>query len=323
MEVLGDFRGKCTAVATFEKSKHVEFAEKYAMTFQNAATRVMVDPCFGTDFFDRRLAPFAVMNEPPEGVYANCEVVSKFAADESATEPWLRSVLRVYANLPILPRDELFIHYGADFDRDYAVGFPSPLFFHDLRWADGVSDLTKQALLCPKPYSVVEWKRKTGLAVRRDRLPPQLPRVTEIRLSRPFRERFGRKQIRRWVAQPRFFKKRKNSLLFSCTSRSRHPVETLSSVVGAGRTGTTGVRDNERGPGKPPLSEAVASSRLPRSYVSEPKFETNVLQAEGPQEEVCSRCKRNSEQAVGEQMSRAQPHQAAREEQPPVVGCCS
>ncbi|CAD7953186.1 unnamed protein product [Amoebophrya sp. A25] len=233
MECVGDFGGKCTSIPTFDKTPHADFTEKYAMSFQNGVVSCMIDPCWGKDIFDRRLHPFAVMNEPPPGVYANCEVVSKI--EESLTvslEPWRQNLLRVYANLPILPCDELFIHYGRDFAREnnYEVGLPSPLFFKDLGWTDhGTGDLTKQGVLRDKPFSVVEWKRKVGLCVRREEAPRS--RVRQVKVTKGFRQFFNgskcpitgdqRPSWEKLAVQPRFYKRRRNPALYSCNGETR------------------------------------------------------------------------------------------------------
>ncbi|CAD7951478.1 unnamed protein product [Amoebophrya sp. A120] len=72
-------------------------------------------------FFDRRFCPFATVQAPPMILnlntqtdtadhsfhhYANCEFLPRHDFDTAL--PWLRSVLRLYAVLPILPMEELF-----------------------------------------------------------------------------------------------------------------------------------------------------------------------------------------------------------------------
>merc|ERR1719291_241358 len=75
--------------------------------------------------------PFGFVNEPSLGQTANCEaesLINKLEDRESGN----RYALMVVSMVPLLPGQELLVHYGRHYDRAYAVGKGCPRLFAGL-----------------------------------------------------------------------------------------------------------------------------------------------------------------------------------------------
>lgn len=93
----------------------------------------LVDPCWGEKTLDLNKVkennePFALMNEPSPGMVANCEILSHFNTKERNLDH--RLALWVISGIPILPNQEMLLHYGESYARSYPVGDPCPMIFN-------------------------------------------------------------------------------------------------------------------------------------------------------------------------------------------------
>jgi len=129
-ELVGVFEGLWTERETLTRINK-KGIEKYAVAYSYGDITGLVDPCWGRGYVDIDRSPCALINEPPNGSYANCIAESIFLEQEK--EPEKRHQVWVVTGLPILPNDELFYHYGTEYkERDYVPGLPCPPLFNDI-----------------------------------------------------------------------------------------------------------------------------------------------------------------------------------------------
>eukprot|EP00397_Hematodinium_sp_SG-2012_P035659 GEMP01038383.1.p1 GENE.GEMP01038383.1~~GEMP01038383.1.p1 ORF type:complete len:328 (+),score=52.20 GEMP01038383.1:58-1041(+) len=126
-ELVGVFQG----LWVWPQKRYRKSIHRYAVTYRHGDVTGLIDPCWGKDDVDIERSPFALINEPPEGRYANCITESIFLEEEPQAHA--RHQVWVITGLPVLPNEELFYHYGDEYrERDYTPGLACPDPFYDM-----------------------------------------------------------------------------------------------------------------------------------------------------------------------------------------------
>ena len=130
-----------TSALPFRKIPNCQAIKRFAMGFcnedevtcQRSIVAALVDTCRGAGTLElcevkRRDEPFGFINEPPPSCVANCETQSRVNALEPVDSA-LRYQIMLLSKLPLMPCQELLMHYGSTYDRNFAVGEGCPALF--------------------------------------------------------------------------------------------------------------------------------------------------------------------------------------------------